>query len=104
MPGTVQWLGAAALAGNETFFPRSGFVMHLFEIAIQRGVAGRWPVVVEAFVQALAKSDGQLLVLLFLEAEDLRGPRWKRDCAPLDSRWEFLSLDQRSRSVFVCPV
>jgi hypothetical protein len=120
--------------------------MNLFEVTIQRGMEGRWPVVVEqtaagtflpvrsegalqlelpefntqltsqvspldygtllgqalfrdgirdAFVQALAKSDGQLHVLLFVEAEDLRGLRWERLCAPLDSRWKFLSLDQR---------
>jgi hypothetical protein len=120
--------------------------MHLFEITIQRGMEGRWPVVVEqtaagtllpvrtegalqldlpefktqlasqvtpldygtllgkelfrealrdAFVQALAKSDGQMHVLLFVEADDLRSLRWERLCAPLDGRWEFLSLDQR---------
>jgi hypothetical protein len=49
----------------------------------------------DAFVQALAKSDGQMHVLLFVEAEDLRGLRWERLCAPLDGRWDFLSLDQR---------
>src|SRR2546425_206847 len=107
--------------------------MNLFEITVQRGVGGRWPVVVEhtaagtflpvrtegtlqldlpafktqllqaspfdygtllgqalfrdgirdGFVQAVAKSDGQLHVLLFVEAEDLRGLRWERLCAPL---------------------
>src|SRR5579871_2275321 len=120
--------------------------MNLFEITIQRGTQGRWPVVVEqtsagtllavrsegqlqldleefkiqldsqpapldygtilgkalfrdsirdSFVQALAKSDGQLHLLLFVEAEDLRRLRWERLCAPLDGRWDFLSLDQR---------
>jgi hypothetical protein len=120
--------------------------MHLFEITIQRGAQGRWPVVAEetatgtflpvrtegvlqldlptfetqlpgqvslldygtllgqalfrdairdAFVQALAKSGGQMHVLLFVETEDLRGIRWERLCAPLDTSWRFLSLDQR---------
>jgi hypothetical protein len=120
--------------------------MNLFEMTLQRGASGRWPVVVEqttpgtflpvrtegaleldlpefktrlacrvsplgygtllgqalfrddvrdAFVQALAKSGDRLHVLLFVEAEDLRGLRWERLCAPLDGRWQFLSLDQR---------
>jgi len=49
----------------------------------------------DASVQALSKTDGQLHVLLFVEADDLRGLRWERLCAPLDGRWDFLSLDQR---------
>jgi hypothetical protein len=50
----------------------------------------------DAFIQALARSDDPIHVLLFVEAEDLRGLRWGRLCAPLDGRWEFLSPKQRA--------
>jgi hypothetical protein len=121
--------------------------MNLFEITIQRGAEGQWPVVVEqtaagsflpvrtegtlpldlaefktqlagqvfpldygtllgqalfhdgtrdAFVQALAHSDGQMHVLLFVAAEDLRGLRWERLCAP----WTAAGNSCRWTSVF----
>jgi hypothetical protein len=48
-----------------------------------------------AFVQALAKSDDRLHVLLSVEDVELRSLRWELLCAPLDGRWGFLALDQR---------
>ena len=50
----------------------------------------------DAFVQSLSKSAGQLRVLLFVEAPDLRTWRWERLCAPLDGAWDFLVLNQRT--------
>jgi energy-coupling factor transporter ATP-binding protein EcfA2 len=49
----------------------------------------------DAFVQALARSDDRLHVLLFIEDADLRTLRWERLCAPLAGRWDFLGLNQR---------
>src|SRR5215471_2796785 len=49
----------------------------------------------DAFVQALAKSDARLHVLLFIEAAELKGLRWERLCAPVDGDWDFLALNQR---------
>jgi hypothetical protein len=49
----------------------------------------------DALVQALAKSDDRLHVLLFIEAAELKGLRWERLCAPLDGDWDFLALNQR---------
>jgi WD40 repeat protein len=49
----------------------------------------------DAFVQALAKRDDRLHVLLFIEDSDLRKLRWERLCAPLDGRWDYLGLNQR---------
>ena len=49
----------------------------------------------DAFVAALAASDGRLRTLLFVEAPDLRGLRWERLCWPADGDWDFLALDQR---------
>src|SRR5262245_14219216 len=49
----------------------------------------------DAFVQALAKSDDRLHVLLFIEDPDLKGLRWERLCAPVDGGWDFLALHQR---------
>jgi CHAT domain len=49
----------------------------------------------DAFVQALAKSDGRLHVMLLIEDSELKGLRWERLCAPLDAKWDFLSLNQR---------
>src|SRR5262249_58248409 len=49
----------------------------------------------DAFVQALAKSDARLHLLLFIEAAELKGLRWERLCAPVDGDWDFLALNQR---------
>jgi WD40 repeat protein/energy-coupling factor transporter ATP-binding protein EcfA2 len=49
----------------------------------------------DAFIQALARSDDRVHVLLFIEDTDLRTLRWERLCAPLDGRWDFLGLNQR---------
>lgn len=49
-----------------------------------------------AFAKAIAESNDRLRVLLFIEAEDLLPLRWERLCAPLDSDWTFLSLNQRT--------
>src|SRR5262245_52133427 len=49
----------------------------------------------DAFVQALAKSDDRLHVLLFIEDPYLKRFRWERLCAPLDGGWDFLALNQR---------
>jgi hypothetical protein len=50
----------------------------------------------DAFLQALARSDEHLSVLLFVEERDLRILRWEWLCAPLDGGWDFLSLNQRT--------
>jgi len=49
----------------------------------------------DAFTRALADSNNDLRVLLFIEAEDLRMLRWERLCAPLTGHWDFLALDQQ---------
>jgi len=49
-----------------------------------------------AFVQALAASDNALRVLLYVEADDLKSLHWSLLCGPLDSRWSFLVLNQRT--------
>ena len=45
----------------------------------------------DAFTRALADSNNDLRVLLFIEADDLRGLRWERLCAPLNNRWSLLA-------------
>jgi hypothetical protein len=50
----------------------------------------------DAFVQSLRESGDCLRVLLFVEAPDLRTWRWERLCAPLDTTWDFLALNQRT--------
>ena len=49
----------------------------------------------DAFTRALADSNNDLRVLLFIEADDLRILRWERLCAPLTGAWDFLALDQQ---------
>jgi WD40 repeat protein len=49
----------------------------------------------DAFLQALAKSEDRLHVLLFVEDADLKVLRWERLCAPLAGRWDLLALNQR---------
>jgi len=49
----------------------------------------------DAFTRALADSNNDLRVLLFIEADDLRTLRWERLCAPLTGDWDFLALDQQ---------
>ncbi|MEZ4660214.1 MAG: CHAT domain-containing protein [Caldilineaceae bacterium] len=49
----------------------------------------------DAFTRALADSNNDLRVLLFVEADDLRTLRWERLCAPLTGAWDFLALDQQ---------
>lgn len=118
-----------------------------FEIMIQRGQAGRWPVEIKwvvdgacpvqdkgvfnvswpefeehlrtssldphaygtllgeaLFVGAIERvfarargavaSESPLHVLVSVDADELRPLRWERLCAPLDDRWDFLSLNQ----------
>jgi WD40 repeat protein len=50
----------------------------------------------DAFVEALARCDERMRVLLFVEDPTLRGLRWERLCAPLDGKWEMLALNQRT--------
>ncbi|MBD2494311.1 SUMF1/EgtB/PvdO family nonheme iron enzyme [Nostoc sp. FACHB-280] len=56
----------------------------------------------DAFVKALATvGDGEnknnhLHVLLNIEADDLKELRWEKLCIPLDGKWVFLSLNQRT--------
>jgi hypothetical protein len=50
----------------------------------------------DAFIRARTESDEHLCVLLFVEDVHLRTLRWERLCAPLDSSWDFLSLNQRT--------
>ena len=50
----------------------------------------------DAFIKARADSQDSLRVLLFVEDEELRVLHWERLCAPIDPRWDFLSLDQRT--------
>jgi energy-coupling factor transporter ATP-binding protein EcfA2 len=52
--------------------------------------------VLAAFVRSLAESPAGMRLLLFVEAEDLRILRWERLCAPLDTGWDFLALNQRT--------
>ncbi len=49
-----------------------------------------------AFVQALAASDNALRVLLYVEADELKSLQWPLLCGPLDGRWSFLVLNQRT--------
>lgn len=49
----------------------------------------------DAFVRARADSEDNLRVLLFVEDDELKSLRWERLCAPLNARWDFLTLDQR---------
>src|SRR5262245_50229286 len=50
----------------------------------------------DAFVQARTDQPDGVRVLVFVEAEELKGWRWEWLCAPVDSAtWDFLSLDQR---------
>ena len=49
----------------------------------------------DAFFQACGDSEGELHVLLSIEADELRSLRWERLCAPLDGGWRHLALDQR---------
>jgi hypothetical protein len=49
----------------------------------------------DAFVQALAKTEDRLRILLFVEDPALRHLRWERLCAPLDGGWPLLALNQR---------
>jgi WD40 repeat protein len=51
----------------------------------------------DAFSRALAvarASQETLRLLLTVEDLEMRGLHWERLCAPIDSRWDFLSLDQ----------
>ncbi|MEZ4674009.1 MAG: CHAT domain-containing protein [Caldilineaceae bacterium] len=54
----------------------------------------------DAFMRALAASDEDIRVLLFVETDDLRVLRWERLCAPFAGRsgnaWDFLVLNQRT--------
>lgn len=50
----------------------------------------------DAFKQALARTDGPLHVLLFVEADELRVLHWQRLAAPLDGGWTALALHQRT--------
>jgi WD40 repeat protein len=56
----------------------------------------------DAFSKALATlGDGEnennyLHVLLNIEADDLKELRWEKLCVPLDGKWIFLSLNQRT--------
>ena len=48
-------------------------------------------------MQALARSEDRLHVLLFIEDPELKDLRWERLCAPLDgARWDFLAREQRT--------
>jgi hypothetical protein len=49
----------------------------------------------DAFVQALAKTEERLRVLLFVEDPALHHLRWERLCAPIDGGWPLLALNQR---------
>ena len=49
-----------------------------------------------AFLQALAASGNALRVLLCVEADDLKSLHWQMLCGPLDGRWSFLALNQRT--------
>jgi hypothetical protein len=48
----------------------------------------------DAFVQALAKSDGQMHVLINVQAEDLQTIRWERLAGPFGDDWEVLARTQ----------
>ncbi|MGF2040561.1 MAG: eIF2A-related protein [Nostoc sp. CmiVER01] len=56
----------------------------------------------DAFSKALATledaKDGNnyLHVLLYIEADDLKKLHWEKLCVPLDGKWVFLSLNQRT--------
>lgn len=50
----------------------------------------------DAFVEAAARGDGPLHVLLFVEDAPLRTLRWERLCAPVGGRWDFLRLQQKT--------
>jgi WD40 repeat protein len=48
----------------------------------------------DAFVEAAARGDGPLHMLLFVEDASLRTLRWERLCGPQEDRWDFLRLRQ----------
>jgi WD40 repeat protein len=54
----------------------------------------------DAFTRGLTaardSSDKSLRVLLFVEADDLRGLHWERTCAWIDQKLDFLSLHQQT--------
>ncbi len=54
----------------------------------------------DAFVRALAESNEDMRVLLFVETDELRVLRWERLCAPFAGEngngWDFLLLNQRT--------
>ncbi|NJN15515.1 MAG: CHAT domain-containing protein [Oscillochloris sp.] len=57
----------------------------LFQGAVQQG-----------FVEALARIEDRLRVLLFIEDQGLRGLRWERLYAPIDDDWRLLATYQRA--------
>ncbi|MBX0327478.1 CHAT domain-containing protein [Oscillochloris sp. ZM17-4] len=50
----------------------------------------------DAFVEALARADATLRVLLFIEDVPMRGLRWERLYAPIDGGWKLLATFQRA--------
>lgn len=48
----------------------------------------------DAFGASLAAPDGQVRVLLYVEAEELKVLHWERLCAPIAGQWILLSLNQ----------
>ncbi|MDZ8189931.1 MAG: CHAT domain-containing protein [Nostoc sp. ChiSLP02] len=59
----------------------------------------------DAFVGAMRESEEPLRMLLFIEASDpeLRTLRWEKLCAPIDSEWQLLALNQRVPFSFYIP-
>jgi hypothetical protein len=47
-------------------------------------------------MRALADSNNDLRVLLFVEADDLRGLRWEGLCAPLNNQWSLLARNAQA--------
>ncbi len=50
----------------------------------------------DGFTRALADSNNNMRVLLFVEADDLRGLRWDRLWAPLDNQWRALARNAQA--------
>jgi hypothetical protein len=50
----------------------------------------------DGLTRALADSDNDLRVLRFVEADDLRGLRWERLCAPLHNKWSLLARNAQA--------
>ena len=62
---------------------------HLGQALFHKGIR-------DGFTRALADSQNNLRVLLFIEADDLRALRWERLCAPINNRWRELARNAQA--------